>query len=326
MGRLERAWYEDGWPARLLAPMGTLYCALAGLRRRAYLAGRRPSWRAPVPVVVVGNLTVGGTGKTPLVVWLSERLVHAGFRPGIVSRGYGGSAAAPRWVGPDSDPGQVGDEAVLLAARTARPVVVGRDRPAAVRYLLEHAGCDIVLSDDGLQHYPLQRDVEIAVVDGRRRLGNGRCLPAGPLREPASRLAAADFVVANGPAAAGEVAMRLVGDELCAVGEGGRRRPLHAFAGQRVHAVAGIGHPGRFFDDLRARGFTVVEHAFPDHHRFGPADLEFGDDAPVVMTEKDAVKCRPFARDGQWYLPVQAVLPEDFSERLLARLKGNANG
>lgn len=327
MDRLERTWYRDDWPARLLAPLGHAYCALATARRRAYRAGWRQSWRASVPVVVVGNITVGGTGKTPLVVWLSERLAEAGFRPGIVSRGYGGAAGAgPQRVGEDSRPERVGDEPVLLATRTRRPVVVGRDRPAAVRHLLAQDGCDIVLSDDGLQHYRLQRDLEIAVVDGERRFGNGRCLPAGPLREPPVRLQEADFVVANGAAKEGEVPMHLVGDELHGVAVSHRRRPLDALAGTAVHAVAGIGHPRRFFDELRARGLEVREHPFPDHHRFRAADLLFDDDLPVVMTEKDAVKCRPFARPGHWCLPVRAVLPEDFGERLLARLKRKGNG
>ena len=327
MGRLEQSWYQDDWLARLMAPLGRVYCTLAAARRRAYRAGRRRAWRAPVPVVVVGNITVGGTGKTPLVAWLAERLGRAGYRPGIVSRGYGGTAGdGPRWVGQDSRPEEVGDEPVLLAAATRRPVVVGRDRPATVRYLLAQAGCDIVLCDDGLQHYRLARDVEIAVVDGARRFGNGRCLPAGPLREPRERLQEVDFVVANGEAAEGESPMRLVGDELRGVSDSHRRRPLHALTEGPVHAVAGIGHPERFFEALRARGLEVREHPFRDHHRFRAADLEFGDERPVVMTEKDAVKCRPFARPGHWYLPVRAVLPEEFGERLLARLERIGNG
>jgi tetraacyldisaccharide 4'-kinase len=198
-------------------------------------------------------------------------------------------------------------------------VAVGRDRPAAARLLLD-AGCDVIVADDGLQHYRLARDVEICVIDGARRFGNGRLLPMGPLREPLSRLREVDFRVCNGGTAmAGEVPMRLQGDVARAVsGEG--ERALAAFRGTRVHAVAGIGHPARFFDGLRDRGIDPIEHPFADHHAFAPSDLEFGDGLTVLMTAKDAVKCRRFARDGWWCVPVRAVLPDDFLDAVHGRV------
>lgn len=316
---IEDHWYRDDAVARLLAPVAALFCGLVRLRRAAYRRGWLRAERAPVPVVVVGNITVGGTGKTPLVVWLTERLARAGYRPGVVSRGHGGQGGRdPEWVASDSPPERVGDEPVLIAARTGRPVVVAADRPAAIRHLLEHTACDCVVADDGLQHYRMARDVEIAVVDGRRRLGNGRCLPAGPLREPAARLDEVDFVVANGAPGPGEVDMDLEAEDLVNLADPYRRMPLSDLADGPVHAVAGIGHPERFFRMLGAAGMEVIGHPFPDHHRFQPRDLDFGDGRPVVMTQKDAVKCRAFAHAGQWYLPVAAVLPEGFGERVVA--------
>lgn len=314
MASLPRFWLQGGWPAATLAPLGAAVAALARRRRELYRAGRRPSERLSVPVIVVGNIFIGGTGKTPLVAWLAEELRGRGRRPGILLRGYGGrSRHWPRDVGPDSDPGEVGDEAVLLARRSGLPVVAGPDRPAAGRRLLE-LGCDVLVSDDGLQHYRLQRDLEIAVVDGQRGLGNGRCFPAGPLREPPDRLQEVDLVIANGASELTPYAFRLQPEPLRPLRAGDRPAP----AG-RVHGVAGIGNPGRFFEALRGLGLEVIPHAFPDHHPYLPEDLGFGDGLPVVMTEKDAVKVLPWADTRMWCLPVRAV-PEPAAGEALNRL------
>lgn len=314
---LERAWYHGHPLGTLLAPLGWLYAAVAWLRRRGYLEGVFHSEALPVPVIVVGNLSVGGTGKTPLVIWLVDFLRRAGWHPGVVSRGYRGAARQwPQQVRPDSAPRMVGDEPVLLARRCGCPLAVGPDRVAAARALLAHHAIDIIISDDGLQHYALVRDLEIAVIDGRRRHGNGRCLPAGPLREPLRRLGSVDIVVANGAATRGEFAMRLVADRLQRLGKTQETRPLGDFSQRPLHAVAGIGNPERFFAQLRAAGIEVLPHPFPDHHDFCPADLEFGDGLPVVMTEKDAVKCETFAVPDAWVCPVDAVLGPQLEIRL----------
>lgn len=327
MKRLDEHWYANSPVSLLLAPLGWLFCAVAALRRRAYRTGLLSVHRMPVPVIVIGNITVGGTGKTPLVAWLARFLIGAGYTPGIVSRGYGGKVGNwPQPVAADSDPALVGDEAVLLARRSGCAVVVGPDRVAAARVLLEHSPCDVILSDDGLQHYRLGRDVEIAVIDGVRGFGNGRCLPAGPLREPPERLREVDLVVVNGTAGEGQYSMRLIEQVPRDVMDAGASRPLADFQGTRVHAVAGIGHPERFFKRLRALGLRIVEHPFPDHHAYSPADLDFGDGEPVLMTEKDAVKCRRFARPHLWYVPVEAQMDESFGARVLALLKRNKHG
>jgi tetraacyldisaccharide 4'-kinase len=221
----------------------------------------------------------------------------------------------------EPDPAQVGDEPALIAIRTGVPVAVGANRPAAARLLLDE-GVDVVIADDGLQHYALARDVEVCVVDGARRLGNGRLLPAGPLREAASRLGEVDFVVCNGgQPRANEIPMRLVADAAVSLAGDAMRKPLAAFAGCRVHAVAGIGHPQRFFDTLRGFGIDVIGHSFPDHHRYVSSDLAFGDDLPVLMTEKDAVKCRGFAGANRWAVPGAAELPPAFLADLATHLK-----
>jgi len=325
------AWWYDGapvpWTARLLAP---LYGAVAGLRRGLYRRGWLRRRQVPVPVIVVGNITAGGTGKTPLTIELVERLREAGWKPGVASRGYGrDDAGTARWITPDLAPGLGGDEPVLIAWKTGVPVRVDQDRVAAARALLA-AGCDVVVCDDGLQHYRLARDIEIEVVDAQRRYGNGLLMPAGPLREPVARARDCDFRVVNlGQASDGEQAplasgfgewtMRLRIDRARPL-RGGRERSLQGFAGQRVHAVAGIAHPQRFFQMLRARGIGVVPHAFADHHRYQPADLSFGSELPVLMTEKDAVKCKTFATDWHYAVPLQAELPAAFWVALLDRL------
>lgn len=320
MKRLDHYWYSLNPVALLLLPLSWLFCALVTVRRVAYRRGWLHSERLPVPVVVVGNITVGGSGKTPLVIWLAQFLRAQGYRPGIISRGYGGLAAQwPQPVDVDSDPRVVGDEPVLIVRRSDCPMAVGPDRVAAGRLLLQRHDCDIILADDGMQHYRLARDVEIAVLDGARRLGNGFCLPAGPLREPSQRLAAVDLRVGNGAAAAGEHLMTLLPQTALHLGNG-TQMPLESFRGRTVHAVAGIGNPARFFQMLRDHGITVIEHAFPDHHRYSVADVQYGDGLPVLMTEKDGVKCRAYGDEHLWAVAVTARLPDDFGRQLLSLL------
>lgn len=324
---LNELWYGDAPGAALLAPLELLFRTAVTVRNRAYDAGWRRAVRIPRPVVVVGNLTVGGTGKTPLVTWLARRLSGRGLRVGIASRGYGSAAREPRVVDRDTDWREVGDEPVLIARRTRCPTVVSRDRVAAARALVEQ-GVDVILCDDGLQHRRLARDCEIVVVDGARGLGNGRLLPAGPLREPAARLGRAAAIVVNGEPGARAAAvlesvhvpvlrMELVPDAVHAVNGGQTPRPLESFRGTAVHAVAGIGNPARFFAQLRARGLDVIEHPFPDHHPFTAEDLAFGDTLPVLMTEKDAVKCSAFADPRLWYVPVSVCFGDAQERELL---------
>jgi tetraacyldisaccharide 4'-kinase len=312
---LNDIWYERAAPPWWLLPLSLIYGAVVVSRRRFY-AMRKPT-RVSLPVIVVGNLSVGGTGKTPLVCWLVARLADLGFKPGVVTRGYGGSSGSIRLAAPSDAPGVVGDESVLLARRSGVPVAIGHDRPAASQ-LLVNAGCDVIVSDDGLQHYALARDCEIVVIDGDRLFGNGRLLPAGPLRENRSRLAAADAVVVNGGRAllGGALSMRLEAKRALSL-VGGAVKGLEAFAGHSVHAVAGIGNPQRFFNMLRARGIEVTGHPLPDHARLQASDISFADGRPVLMTEKDAVKCELIAGPQHWYVPVTASFTGAESDALL---------
>jgi tetraacyldisaccharide 4'-kinase len=314
---LNRVWYERASPPWWLLPLSLSYGAAAGARRYLYSKQLRKSTRVASPVVVVGNLSVGGTGKTPLVCWLVARLQELGFKPGVVTRGYGGSSESVRLVDSSADPGIVGDESLLLARRTGVPVAIGRDRPSAAQLLVD-AGCDVVVSDDGLQHYALARDCEIVVVDGERRFGNGRLLPAGPLRESEARLRRVDAVVVNGGRAQleGALSMRLEAKDALSL-IGGAIKTLREFAGHSVHAVAGIGNPERFFNMLRGYGIEVVGHPLPDHARLRAADISFPDGRPVLMTEKDAVKCAGFAGAQHWYVPVTASFEGGESKLLL---------
>lgn len=322
MSSLMDNWNSVNAVSTALRPLSWLYRGVVATRRAAYGIGLIRSRKFKVPVIIVGNLTVGGTGKTPLVIWLVEMLRQQGYRPAIVSRGYRGQARHwPQQVRPDSDPVMVGDEAVVLARRCRCPVAVGPDRAAAVEALLRHSDCDIIVSDDGLQHYGLARDIEIAVVDGVRRFGNGLCLPAGPLREPLSRLDKVDFTIVNsGAVMRREFSMTIGALALCNVrNESFTYRP-DEFPNRDVHAVAGIGNPARFFQQLKQLGFTVSEHPFPDHHLFRAEDLRFDDPRPVVMTEKDAVKCRRFCEENCWYLAIEARPDPRIAMRLLLML------
>jgi tetraacyldisaccharide 4'-kinase len=289
-------------------------------RRLLYRLHVLRSYRAGLPVIVVGNLIVGGSGKTPLVLWIAELLKSKGWTPGIVSRGYGAPAEAPREATIASDPAELGDEPVVLARRSGCTVWVGPDRVRVCEVLREqHPEVDVILLDDGLQHYRLRRDLEVCVVDARG-FGNGFMLPAGPLREPRSRLRSVDAVVAHDTDLVRGYAMRLEGELLHCLADARQRRAPKDFAGRRVHAVAGIGDPRRFFIHLGRLGMKVVPHPFPDHHAFVPADLEFGDDAPVIMTEKDAVKCKRFAKPHHWVFPVHAKLDPAFGNWLQEKL------
>lgn len=324
--RVPGYWYGEAAVPLHARALSAVYGALVGLRLRLYRAGLLRTRSAPVPVLVIGNRTAGGAGKTPLTIAVVQRLRDAGWTPGIASRGYGrADAGTARWVDASTDAREGGDEPVLLARRTGVRVRVDRDRVAAACALAE-AGCDIVVCDDGLQHLRLHRDVEVEVIDGRRRYGNGRLLPAGPLRE-APRACAFRVVNSGGPHAPdsgfGEWPMRLVGDTLQPLA-GVRTRPLASFAGQRVHAVAGIADPDRFFDALRAAQVAVVPHAFPDHHAYSADELAFSP-LPVLTTEKDAVKLAALGdalpgRERTFVLPVRAELPEAFWVALLDAL------
>ena len=335
---LERRWYGGTPPNSLLNLLESFYTRIVTQRRREFLYGFAGMMRPHVPVIVVGNITVGGAGKTPLTIALVDALRARGFRPGVISRGYGRRASDVRRVALTDAAADVGDEPLLIAHRTGVPVAVAPGRYAAAKLLERSGEVDVLIADDGLQHYSLARDIEILVIDGRRGIGNGRLLPAGPLREPLERAAACDFVVVNagstendgvvaGVSGAGldalparAVTMRLSAADAVSL-QDGTRTPLTAFVAQRVHAVAGIADPERFFATLRRHGIEPVPHPFPDHHAFVGTDLAFADSAPVLMTEKDAVKCRGIARKDVYSVPVDAILPSEFFDALAARVR-----
>ena len=314
---LHRIWYEGGSSYRLLLPLTGLYWLLVAARRWLYRAGILGSRKAVIPVIVVGNITTGGTGKTPVTIWLAQNLRAQGLSPGIVSRGYGGSKSSTSMrVDGASDPSVVGDEPVLLARRSGCPVVVDRDRFRAVE-MLAADGANIVIADDGLQHYRLARSYEICIIDGVRGLGNRFLLPAGPLRETIARLNEVDQVLFNGPLQTSDAELSSVEQnsivfELRATEvsrlNGSQTRPIERFEGTTVHAVAAIGNPQRFFDLLRSHGMQVIEHAFPDHAELAMSDLNFGDEFEVLMTEKDAVKLGTLVADKYWTVPVELTM------------------
>lgn len=325
-----QTWRCRGLAACLLLPLGLTFLALGGLRRWAYRRDWLKSWRLPVPVVVIGNIVAGGAGKTPLTLWLAERLRAAGRHPGIVSRGYGRAGHDIRKVGAGDTAREVGDEPLLLARRSGCPVVVGADRYAAGRALLaEHPECDLLLCDDGLQHYRLYRDVEIAVID-RRGLMNGWPLPAGPLREPPARLREVDALVLHDAVALPVsgvpcFTMRLVGQRFHRLDDPRITYEAENLNGLRLHAVAGIGEPRRFFDHLARLGLAFEAHAFPDHHRYQASDLDFTGDA-ILMTEKDALKCAGLSKLPVWVLPVEANIEPDLAHHVLNLLEKKDDG
>lgn len=316
---LYACWYQGRKSGVLLVPLSWLYGAVSGARRQLYRSGILRRCRPPVPVIVVGNITVGGTGKTPLVIWLAEQAQALGFRPAIATRGYRGTAVGVVAVDPDSEARVVGDEAVLLARRSGLPVAAGADRCAVVGHLVR-GGADLVICDDGLQHYRLRRDLEVAVIDAQRKLGNRRLLPAGPLREPESRLGEVDIVICNGgkdPMCA--ASMQVAGTTARNLFDGAMRA-LRDFD-TPVHAVAGIGNPERFFQTLRRCGLEVREHPLPDHVSLQPGHLEFADQLPVLMTEKDAVKAPATLSSRYWEVPVSAQPDAAATRSLLAALQ-----
>ncbi len=312
--KIDRAWYESASWLKVLGPLEFLFRVVTSLRRWLYRTGILPSYRASVPLIVVGNITVGGTGKTPVVIALVEYLQEAGLRPGVVSRGYGAEKGRfPRVVEHDSSPRDVGDEPLLIFRRTGAPCVIDPKRGRAVRRLTERFEVDVIIADDGLQHYALQRDFEIALLDARRGVGNGRCLPAGPLREPMERLRRVDWVVYRGGVRERDgVAYEPIALIDVAIGTSTLFMPRTGLT--EVNAVAGIGQPAQFFDSLRKAGFEIKEHVFPDHHVFSREEIDALADAPIIMTEKDAVKCRALLNERDegrvWYLLIEALLPD----------------
>jgi len=314
------SWFQRQWAGFtcwhiLLVPLSWLFGIIVFLRRFLYKSGLLKSYRLKTPVIVVGNINIGGTGKTPLVIWLVEQLKLAGYKPGVISRGYGGNAAGVTQVYADSNPEQAGDEAVLIAMRTGSPVFVSPNRVDAAQSLLNaYPECDVVISDDGLQHYRLQRDIEIAVYDAVKGFGNGALLPAGPLREPVSRLQIVDAVVSNGSVADGSlnefesVEMQLQAADFYNLADSRIKADASAFSHHKIVAVAGIGNPARFFEQLAKMGLHFESRAFADHHVFTAEDFELIDADVILMTEKDAVKCRAFAQPNFWVLPVNAVV------------------
>lgn len=321
---LLRAWYGKARWLVLLRPLSVLYRLVAQRRRQRYMNGQTAQWQPPVPLIVVGNITLGGTGKTPMVLWLAAFLRGHGYRVGVISRGYGGTPPALPWrVDPAGNADHSGDEPLLIAQRAQVPVVIDPDRPAAARALLASGDIDLIISDDGLQHYALGRTVELVMLDAQRGLGNARCLPEGPLREPAERLAAVDLLVSNGAAQdqGACYAMQLRPTSLIHL-RTGKQVPLDLWQGERdVVAVAGIGNPERFFRTLELCGFRYVPRVFADHASYSPESLsDLPKEKLVIMTEKDAVKCRALAQENWWYLSVEAELSDAFAAALLATL------
>ncbi|EHT10804.1 TPA: tetraacyldisaccharide 4'-kinase [Raoultella ornithinolytica] len=319
---IARIWSGESPVWRLLLPLSWLYGLVSGLIRLSYRLGRKKAWRAPVPVAVVGNLTAGGNGKTPVVIWLVEQLQQRGIRVGVVSRGYGGKAASyPLLLSNDTSTAEAGDEPVLIFQRTGAPVAVSPARREAVQALLHAHDLQLIITDDGLQHYKLARDKEIVVIDGERRFGNGWWLPAGPMRERASRLRSVDAIIVNGGIAqAGEIPMQLR-PGLAVNLRSGERRDVASF--DNVVAMAGIGHPPRFFATLESCGVLPVKTvALADHQALTQASVSalVNPQQTLLMTEKDAVKCRGFAEANWWYLPVDAIMTDERAQQLLTEL------
>lgn len=307
---IERIWSGKSWFYLLLLPFSWLYGAITTLRHFAYKKGWLSSWKSPIPIVVVGNLTAGGNGKTPVVIWLVEQLLEQGFKPGVVSRGYGGkSDHYPLLLTSETPPAMAGDEPVLIYHRTGAPVAVAPVRKDAVKALLAQYDLDIIITDDGLQHYALQRDYEIVVIDGQRRFGNGWWLPAGPMRERAGRLSSVDAIIVNGGISQNdEIGMMLEGNIAVNL-KTGEKKPVNQL--NKAVAIAGIGHPPRFFDSLNDKGVQLIStKAFSDHSDYSVLELQqlTPHQETLIMTEKDAVKCQHFAQDNWWYLPVSASI------------------
>ncbi len=328
-------WIQKQWAAYtcwhiVLIPLSWLFGIVVYVRRYLYKSGWLKSNRLNVPIIVVGNINIGGTGKTPLVIWIAEQLKLAGYQPGIISRGYGGNVQQATEVLPDSSALTVGDEPVLIAARTCCPVFVSANRiEAGERLLASYPACNVIISDDGLQHYRMQRNVEIVVYDGVKEFGNGALLPAGPLREPKSRLHSVDAVVSNGLVsnkALGELnpyQMQLVASDFYNLVDPQNKVQAQAFLQQKILAIAGIGNPQRFFDQLSSMGLQFERRAYADHYLFQAEDFKNIDADVILMTEKDAVKCRSFAQANFWALPVNAVLKDGLMSVVLNKLNSH---
>lgn len=321
---LINSWYQPHPIRWILWPLSAIYCSIAYyLRKTLYRLNILNHTSLNVPVIIVGNITVGGTGKTPVVIWLAKLLKLAGYKPGIISRGYGGKAEYyPQYVTAQSDPEIVGDEPILISRQSMCPMVVAPNRVAAGKMLLKDFDCDIIITDDGLQHYALDRDIEIAVVDGKRLFGNQYCLPAGPLREPLSRLQNVDFIIHNNSDESTEFNMKFMQGNAINLINPQQTRSLSEFSNQTIHAVAGIGNPEQFFEQLRKQKMTVIPHPFSDHHLFKTADLDFDDSHAILMTEKDAVKCQSIAKKNMWFIPIEASIGGKLEQHLLTKLVG----
>jgi tetraacyldisaccharide 4'-kinase len=317
-------WYKPHLIRWLLSPLSGLYRLVSFVRKQCYFLGIFKQHRLPVPVIIIGNISVGGTGKTPFVIYLTQQLQQQGFKPGVISRGYGGhSAHYPIAVSNNSDPAIVGDEPVIIARQTNCPVVVSPTRVEAASYLLEQYDCDLIISDDGLQHYAIARNLEIVIVDAQRQFGNQYCLPAGPLREPLSRLQGVDFIVYNGGSDDTKFNMTLSTGSAVNLTDPNVTKNITDFQGQKVHTIAGIGHPKRFFNQLAQLGIYIIPHKFADHHAFIKQDLEFNDNKTILMTEKDAVKCQPFATNDMWFIPVEATVSGNLDQLIIQKLTGS---
>ena len=315
------SWYNKSFWLYLLYPFSILFSYLTSRRRRKFLKNKTESFSAKIPIIVVGNLTIGGTGKTPLVKYIASELIKRGYKPGIVSRGYGGKFKETLKVDSNTSVKQTGDEAQILSKLNI-PFYIDKNRVRAVERIIENHDCDVIISDDGLQHYKMKRDIEIAVIDGKRRFGNKLTFPAGPLRESIKRLSTVDFVVNNsGPTEENEFLMSISPSEFVHLKSGKSYGvedwPMH----NQVHAVAGLGNPGRFFDLLDKLGFDIVRHPYPDHHNFDSSDLFYLDHLPIIMTEKDASKCKDFDNNKIWYLKIDADVNNKFIDQLQSKLE-----
>lgn len=322
---LTSTWYQQKMAIGLypLLPFSWLFRKILSFRRLAYQKKWLSSYRSSLPIIVVGNITVGGTGKTPFVIWLSQWLCKQGLRPGIILRGVGGSDNhLPTIVTETTNASQVGDEAMLLSKHTGVSVVVSKNRVAAAKVLETMGHCNIIISDDGLQHYRLQRDIEILLVDAIRQFGNQQLLPAGPLREPLSRINEVDFVVENGEKNnKNSFSVHYTPIKFVSVANAAITKSLAEFASTTVHAIAGIGHPEQFFTMLTSLRLNVVSHIFPDHHAYTASDLIFNESLPIVMTEKDAVKCQSIADNNMWYLAIELTSGEELPNALWKKIK-----
>ncbi|EDP45934.1 tetraacyldisaccharide 4'-kinase [Rickettsiella grylli] len=316
-----KIWRGKNFLAYLLWPLSLVYIIIIYLRRKLYQTHLLKINSLSVPVIVVGNITIGGTGKTPVVIRLARFLKEQGWRPGIISRGYGSNTQNfPCFVHPNCNAREVGDEPLLIAQQTGCPTVIDPNRSRGAKHLLKRSNCNIVISDDGLQHLSLGRNLEIVVVDGKERFGNNFCLPAGPLREPVSRLNSVDFVVSKGTTQTNEFKLTLIPDFFYPLIQPENKQSINHFHGKKVHAVAGIGNPHQFFNLLRQLGLQIIEHSFPDHYLFKPRDLNYGEDAIIIMTEKDAVKCVGFVDTRLWCLRTKTELDNTLLKAILHRI------